>query len=56
MGLYSFIKPFGIITYLLLIMTAVSGMMGWKLKHHKMLAIIAIIMATLHAAIVISID
>jgi len=53
MRLWDFVKPLGIVTYILLILAAISGKYRWKLKYHKILAIAAIILATFHALIVI---
>lgn len=51
--LANFIIPLGILTYLSVILGIISGLRKWKLKVHKTIALIAIILATLHAAIVI---
>lgn len=53
MELYRFVKPLGILTFLLIILTAISGKMGWKIKNHVLLAIITIIFAAIHGLIVI---
>ncbi len=53
MELFKFVKPFGIITYILLLLTLISGLFRWKLKYHKALAISALVLATIHALIVI---
>ena len=47
------IIPLGIMTYLSLILGIISGIRRWKLKVHKTIAIITIILATLHASLVI---
>jgi hypothetical protein len=51
------IIPFGILTYTLLLTTILSGLfrvkLKIKLKHHKLLALMTIISATVHAGIVI---
>lgn len=51
--LASLIIPLGIVTYLCLILGIISGIKRWKLKIHKTIATVAIILATLHAALVI---
>lgn len=53
MELWKFVKPLGIITYGLLFVTMLSGMFRWKLKKHKTIAIITLVIATLHAVIVL---
>jgi len=52
MKLYEFIKPLGILTYIALLITLFSGMKKWKLETHKLLATIAIALATIHGIIV----
>jgi hypothetical protein len=47
------IIPLGILTYSSLILGIVSGIRRWKLKIHKIIAITTIILATLHASLVI---
>ena len=51
--LANLIIPLGILTYLTVILAMISGLRRWKLKTHKRIALIAIILATLHAALVI---
>jgi len=51
--LANFIIPLGIMTYLSLILGIISGIKRWKLKIHKTIAIITVVLATLHAALVI---
>ncbi|MFC2061602.1 hypothetical protein ACFLUV_03740 [Elusimicrobiota bacterium] len=51
--MWKYVKPLGIITYILLLLTVISGKLKWKLKHHRILAIAALIIATVHALIVI---
>ncbi len=51
--LANLIIPLGILTYLSLILGIISGIKRWKLKIHKAIATVAIILATLHAALVI---
>ena len=53
MGLYAWIKLLGATGYLMVVITAVSGVMGIQLKNHKLLALIAVILITLHAALLI---
>jgi hypothetical protein len=51
--LANLIIPLGILTYLSVILGIISGLRRWKLKVHKTIALVAIILATLHAALVI---
>jgi hypothetical protein len=51
--LANLIIPLGILTYLSVILGIISGLRRWKLKIHKTIALIAIILATLHAALVV---
>jgi hypothetical protein len=55
MNLYSLVLPLGIITYLLLILAILTGKRIIKLKPvwHRIIAYSALILATLHAGIVI---
>ena len=46
------IIPLGIMTYLSLILGIISGVRRWKIKIHKTIAIITIVLATLHASLV----
>ncbi|MDD2889920.1 MAG: hypothetical protein PHE49_04680 [bacterium] len=50
---FSTIKLLGIATYLLIGLVAFSGIRGWEIKKHKLIAIIAISFATIHAIIVL---
>jgi hypothetical protein len=47
------IIPLGIMTYLSLTLGIISGVRRWKIKIHKTIAIITIVLATLHASLVI---
>jgi hypothetical protein len=51
--LANFIIPLGILTYLSLVLGIISGIRRWPLKTHKTIAITTIILATLHASLVI---
>ena len=51
--LANLIIPLGISAFLSLILGIISGVRRWKLKVHKTIAIITIILAALHAALVI---
>ena len=51
--LANFIIPLGITTYLSLVLGIISGIRRWKLKIHKTIAITTIILATLHATLVL---
>ena len=57
MGLVRFVISLGILTYTLLLATILSGLFRVKLKlkfkHHKLLALLTIILATIHAGTVI---
>ncbi|MCB4792277.1 MAG: hypothetical protein LHV68_10385 [Elusimicrobia bacterium] len=53
MQIHTLIKPLGIIAYSLVFITALSGLLRWKLKYHKFLAFSAIILATIHFIIVV---
>ncbi|MBN1621267.1 MAG: hypothetical protein JW871_01600 [Endomicrobiales bacterium] len=53
MEFYSLIKPLGIITYTLLLITIISGKLQWNMKKHIILASITVILATIHAILVI---
>ena len=57
MDLGRFVIPLGILTYTLLLVTVLSGLFRVKLKlnfkHHKLLALLTIVLATIHAGIVI---
>ena len=54
MELYKLIKPLGIITYCFVLVTLLTGLFRMQLKYHKLLAILAIILATAHAVIILS--
>lgn len=51
--LSNLIIPLGIMTYSSLILGIISGIRRWKLKIHKAIAVTTIILATLHASLVI---
>ena len=57
MNLGRFVIPLGILTYVLLSATILSGFfrakLQLKLKHHKLLALLTIVLATMHAGIII---
>lgn len=53
MELYKFIKPLGILTFSLLLLTATSGLLKWKLKLHKAIAMCAVGLAGIHGLIVL---
>jgi Mg2+ and Co2+ transporter CorA len=56
MDISQFVKPFGIITYSMIILTVLAGLWGrkinLKLKHHKALAFTAVILATVHVTLI----
>jgi hypothetical protein len=53
MNISEFIVPLGILTYSMVLVTALSGIFHMKLKNHRFLAIIAVALATLHGGLVI---
>lgn len=59
--LFQFVKPFGILTYLLIITAAAIGMNIRKkpkvlLKWHKRVAISAVCLATAHALLIVALE
>jgi hypothetical protein len=57
MDISAWIKPLGIVTYVFVILTFLVGMFRARLKlkpkHHKLLAWLAVILASLHGALVL---
>jgi len=57
MDLGRLVLPLGILTYILVLAAILSGLfrskLKLKLKHHKLLALLAIVLATMHAGIII---
>lgn len=57
MEISEWIKPLGIVTYMVVILTFLVGMFRAKLKlkltHHKLLAWLALILASLHGVLVL---
>jgi hypothetical protein len=57
MEIYRLIKPFGILTYALVLFAVISGLflrkLGLRLQHHKIIALVALILATLHGILVL---
>jgi DMSO/TMAO reductase YedYZ heme-binding membrane subunit len=53
MNLSALIVPLGIAAYTFLLLTFITGIRKVKLKYHKRLAIIAVVLATIHAGIVL---
>lgn len=57
MEIYRLIKPFGILTYALVLLAVISGLflrkLGRRLQHHKLIALSALILATLHGILVL---
>ncbi len=51
--IFKLILPFGITTYALLVTSLIMGMAKAPLKLHKVIAVITLIFATLHAGIII---
>ncbi|HAQ60423.1 TPA: hypothetical protein DCR49_00225 [Candidatus Delongbacteria bacterium] len=56
MDLYTFVMPLGVITYILIVLAILTGKRIIKLKPvwHRIIAVLTLIFASLHAAIVIS--
>ena len=52
MELHKLIEPLGILTYVTLFITVLSGLLKWNFKYHKTLAISALTLATAHMLIV----
>ncbi len=57
MEISEWIKPLGIVTYAFVVLTFLVGMfrarLKLKLKHHKILAWLAVILASLHGLLVL---
>jgi len=53
MNLFKLVMPLGIATYLLALLTIISGLKKAKLTTHKLLATLTIILATCHAGLII---
>jgi len=53
MNIFEAIKPLGILTYLLVLFTLLTGLRRAKLSLHTTLAFATISLATIHGAIVI---
>lgn len=53
MNFYDLIIPLGILTYIFAAATLITGLFHARLQVHKRLAFSTIILATLHAALVI---
>ena len=57
MEISELVKPFGIVTYVFVMLTFLAGLfrarLKLKLKHHKALAWTAVTMASLHGLLVI---
>ena len=53
MDLHSLLKPTGILTFLLFFVTFLFGLKRWNFKVHKRLAVAAVVMAVVHALLVI---
>ena len=52
MELHELVKPLGILTYVVIAVTVFSGVRHWKLPYHKWLAAACVLVATLHALLV----
>ena len=52
MEIYTILKLLGIITYIFVFITALTGLLKVKIKNHKLLAIIAVLLASLHGILV----
>ncbi len=53
MNLGNLIIPLGITTYVFVLITIMLGLRRWKLKFHKTIALITILLATFHALLVL---
>jgi hypothetical protein len=55
MQVYQLVKPFGIVTYAFILFTVLTGLRIIKIpvKSHKLVGLIALILGTLHACLVI---
>jgi len=53
MDIYNFVIPLGITAYSLLVITFLFGLFRWNFKYHRVLAILAIIAASIHLILVI---
>ncbi|OGC04843.1 hypothetical protein A2276_02630 [candidate division WOR-1 bacterium RIFOXYA12_FULL_43_27] len=53
MNLGGLVVPLGIITYFLVLLTILSGLLHFKLNYHKTLAALTILFASLHAGLII---
>ena len=51
-NLFQLIKPLGIITYSFIALTMIAGFFRWKLKYHRLLAIMTIVCASIHAGLI----
>jgi len=51
-GVYRFIKPLGVTTYLLLLFSLIYGIFGLNLTHHRIIAVLTLIIASTHGLIV----
>jgi hypothetical protein len=52
MEIYTILKLLGIVTYIFVFITALTGLLKVKIKNHKLLAIIAVLLASLHGILV----
>ncbi len=55
MNIYKLVRLLGIITYGLLALTFIFGILEWNFTTHRILAVLSIILASIHGIIVISI-
>jgi hypothetical protein len=55
MNAYELIRPLGILTYASILIAVWSGVRHWKLKHHMALAGLSLLLASLHALIVLGV-
>lgn len=57
MDIAGLIKPLGLLTYVFVLVALGSGLfrakLGLKLAHHKRLALLAILLATIHGTLVL---
>ena len=48
------IKPLGILTYIMILTTLITGLRRIKLSYHQLLAYATLLVASLHACLVLS--
>jgi len=56
MNEFNLLKIFGLLTYIFVLITVISGVLRAKIKVHKAIAVITLVLATVHALLVIFLD